>query len=114
MWGKTALINLYECDTELIKNSLEIRNYIKQSCKKMNMKMIGSPKIKRFGKGDLEGFSFMQFIETSSITGHFDETEKRAFIDVFSCKEFNEKKATEFSKEFFKAKKSKCKVFIRK
>ena len=114
MWGKTALINLYECDSELIKNPLEIQNYIKQLCKKINMKMIDSPKIKRFGKGNLEGFSFMQFIETSSITGHFDETEKRAFIDVFSCKEFNEKKATEFSKEFFKAKKSVYKTFIRK
>jgi len=114
MWGKVALINLYECDSKLIKNPLEIQNYIKQLCKEINMKMVDSPKIKRFGKDDLDGFSFMQFIETSSITGHFDETEERAFIDIFSCKEFNEKKAIKFSKEFFKAKKSKCKVFIRK
>ncbi len=114
MWGKVALINLYECDSKLIKNPLEIQNYIKQLCKEINMKMVDSPKIKRFGKDDLEGFSFMQFIETYSITGHFDETEEIAFIDIFSCKEFNEKKAIKFSKEFFKAKKSKCKVFIRK
>ena len=48
---------------------------------------------------------------------HFDEKKdetNRAFIDIFSCKEFNEKKALEFCSGFFEAKRSKIKVFIRR
>jgi pimeloyl-ACP methyl ester carboxylesterase len=44
---------------------------------------------KRFGAGKLEGWSAMQFIETSSITIHADELSNRCFIDVFSCRPFN-------------------------
>ena len=46
----------------------------------------------------------MQFIETSTITAHFDEQGNRAFIDIFSCKTYNAKKVALFCKKFFKAK----------
>lgn len=80
---------------------------------KIDMKRFGEPKIQRFGDGPLEGYSAFQFIETSSITIHFDEIENRAFIDVFSCKDFDENIVEEFSKKFFNAKKSKMKYFLR-
>jgi len=113
-WGKLASINLYECDSELIKNKRYIRKFVKELCKEINMKTYGKLLIKRFGKGKLNGISALQFIETSSITLHFDETQNRAFIDIFSCKDFNENKSEKFSKNFFKAKSSSKKVLIRK
>ncbi len=113
-WGKLALINLYDCDKNLIKNKREIKKFIKELTKKINMKGINSAKIKRFGKESLKGYSAFQFIETSSITCHFDETENRAFIDIFSCKDFETDKIKNFCKEFFQAEKAKSEIIIRK
>ncbi len=111
-WGKLTTINLYGCNKK-IKNRNEIKRFIQILCKGINMKRIGPTKIKRFGKNKLKGYSAFQFIETSSITCHFDETQNRAFIDIFSCKDFDAKKATNFAKEFFGAKETQLKILIR-
>ena len=73
----------------------------------------GEPHIERFAEGELEGYSAMQFIETSSVTMHFDETEDRAFIDIFSCKFFDHAQAEKFCKEFFEGKKSSSVYYLR-
>lgn len=112
-WGKLASINLYDCDPNFIKDKKKIKDYIIDLCRIIDMKRHGEPMIERFAEGSLEGYSAMQFIETSSITVHFDETENRAFIDIFSCKDFDEKEAEKFSCDFFMAKKSKMKILIR-
>jgi S-adenosylmethionine/arginine decarboxylase-like enzyme len=112
-WGKLGSINLYECNPKKIRNRRDIREFVKQLCVEINMKPYGPCMVKRFGEDSLEGYSAIQFIETSSITLHFDETENRAFIDVFSCKDFDVKKAEKFSKEFFNSKKSISKTIIR-
>ena len=114
IWGISVIINLYGCDKNIIRNKKEIKKFLKNLCKEINMKEEGSAKIKRFGKKSLKGYSAIQLIKTSSITIHFDEKYNRAFVDVFSCKRFNERKAEEFSKKFFKAKKSKIKILVRK
>ena len=111
-WGKLAIINLYEC-SERIKNKKKIKEFIQILCRIMNMKKAGPVKVKRFGKGKLEGYSAFQFIETSSIVCHFDETQNRAFIDIFSCRNFDAQKAENFAKKFFKAKKTKLRILTR-
>ena len=114
-WGKSALINLHECNDK-INNPKEIKLFVKLLCEEIGMKRFGKLHLEKFGEGTLEGYSFMQFIETSSITAHFEDKRGksyRAFIDIFSCKEFDEKKAANFCKDFFEAKLSKMKIFIR-
>lgn len=113
-WGILAAINLYDCDKNMIKNKVKIKDFINRLCRKINVKKVGPTIVKRFGKGSLKGYSVMQFIEASTIIVHFDEKDNRAFIDIFSCKKFNEKEIERFSKKFFKAKKSKIKILIRK
>ena len=53
------------------------------------MRAHGPLMLDRFGDDELEGWSAMQFIETSSITIHADEVFGRCFIDVFSCRPFD-------------------------
>lgn len=103
-WGRSASIDLHGCDAKLIKEPKEIRRFVREICSLIKMKRVGATLVKRFGHGNLREYSMMQFIETSSIIAHFDEIGKRAFIDVFSCKTFEPKKAAQFCKEFFKAK----------
>ena len=114
-WGKLVVINLHGCN-DYIQDSKKIKEFIEKLCKKIKMKRHGPLYLDKFGEGRLYGYSCMQFIETSSITAHFDDKKgksNRAFIDIFSCKDFDEKKALSFCKNFFEAKKAKFKMIIR-
>lgn len=102
-WGKSTAINLYGCNKAILSNPSAIKTFIAEIIKKINMVAHGPTYIERFGSGDLEGYSAMQFIETSSITIHCDEVGGRAFIDIFSCKEFNPTVAKKLSESFFEA-----------
>lgn len=114
-WGKSVSIDLFDCPFERVSSKTVIQEYIKAILIEINMSAHGPTYIDRFGdpKSNLEGYSAMQFIETSSITIHCDEVNNRAFIDIFSCKDFDDQKATEFTKNFFEAKRSKSTTLIR-
>jgi len=112
-WGYLAVINLYGCDSNKIKNSKDINDFVISLCDLIEMKRHGEAIIERFGKESLEGYSMLQFIETSSVTAHFDEIKDRAFIDIFSCKKFNVDKAVNFCFDFFKAQRKKVYVIDR-
>ena len=113
-WGLSAMIDLYGCDSELIKSFEDIKKFVTDLCLYIDMKKYGETLVERFAEGYYEGVSMLQFIETSSITAHFDERENRAFIDIFSCKHFDPKKTAAFCQDFFKAKDSKLYAFLRK
>ena len=105
-WGKSAHIDLVGCDHDRLTSAPLLEEFILEVISKIGMKAHGSCHIERFGSPDqnLEGFSAMQFIETSSITVHLDEIGNRGYIDIFSCKNFAEQDAFDFAKEFFVAK----------
>jgi S-adenosylmethionine/arginine decarboxylase-like enzyme len=102
-WGKSTAINLYGCNKKTLANPDAIKEFIAKVIKKINMVAHGPTHIERFGSGDLEGYSAMQFIETSSITIHCDEVGGRAFIDIFSCRDFDPSVAKESAESFFEA-----------
>jgi len=112
-WGKLVTVDLKDCNEKYIRDKSKIKEFVTKLCKRLEMKRAGPTKIKRFGKDELKGYSVIQFIQTSSITIHFDEKENRAFIDIFSCKNFNSKMAEKFSKEFFDAQISKKRILLR-
>ncbi|MBU0460010.1 MAG: S-adenosylmethionine decarboxylase [Nanoarchaeota archaeon] len=103
-WGRSASLDLHDCDPKLIKSPPAMRKFIRELCTLIKMKRHGPTQIQRFGHGNLRGYSLMQFIETSTIVAHFDEIDNRAFIDIFSCKTFNPQTAAKFCQTFFKAK----------
>lgn len=65
------------------------------------MRAHGALMIERFGDDEFEGWSALQFIETSSITIHADEAFGRCFIDVFSCRPFDPDAAAAIAVEHF-------------
>ena len=50
----------------------------------------GEPQIVMFGSGNKKGYTLVQLIETSNITAHFVEETNDMYLDVFSCKDFDE------------------------
>jgi len=114
-WGKYVSIDLNGCNN-YVNNEKKIEKFVDGLCKKINMVRHGILFLDKFGEGELYGTSAMQFIKTSSITMHFDTQKGKnymAFIDIFSCKDFNEYEAETFCKNYFKAKESRLKVYLR-
>jgi len=104
-WGLSAQVDVEGCDIELIKDKDYVKKYIIDLCDFIKMKRYGETWIERFGTEDhLYGITVLQAIETSNIAGHFSEADGRAFIDVFSCAEFNPEQVLKFTVKYFKAK----------
>lgn len=112
-WGKSIAIDLHECEHGRLTSKKLLAEFVDKIIKVVNMEAHGPCHIDRFGEGNLEGYSAIQFIETSSITVHLDEKWDRAFVDIFSCKDFSDKKAEKFTKDFFNAKQVKSTVLVR-
>lgn len=112
-WGVVASIDVYHCDPQLISDKEEIRKFIIALVDHIHMVRHGEPMIERFAEGALEGCSALQFIETSSVTMHFDEGQNRAFVDIFSCKYFDYQEAEKFCREYLKGDKSKSVYILR-
>ena len=53
MEGQLTIINLNECDKDLVKDREALGRFGKDLCKIINMIPYGEPIINRFGKGDL-------------------------------------------------------------
>jgi len=113
-WGLSISVDLKNCDPKSIRNKEKIREFIVNLCRLIDMKGFGEPQIINFGEEErVAGYSFTQLIETSLISGHLSNYTNTAYIDIFSCKEFEPKKAAEFCKEFFKADSYKINVSFR-
>lgn len=103
-WGFELLMNLSGC-AKTIDSRTVIRDYFKTIISEIKMKTLSPLIIERAPKNEGRGLSAMQLITTSTIVTHFDEAGDRAFIDIFSCKEFDRGVAERVTKEFFKPKK---------
>ncbi len=88
-WGMLAAIDLHGCDRRRLADPGCIRRFVPAVIDAIGMRAHGPLALERFGHGRLEGWSAMQFIETSSITIHADEVRGRCFVDVFSCLAFD-------------------------
>jgi S-adenosylmethionine/arginine decarboxylase-like enzyme len=114
IYGMELIIELFGCDLSIITSKEKIQEFINGICREINMEKYGSSRIKRFPGGDLwgVGYSFLQFLTTSSITGHFIDNGGIAFLNVFSCKQYDDKKAAQFAEKFFRAKKINSKLIV--
>jgi len=104
-WGKSAHIDLLGCDHSRLTSAPILEAFILEVIVRIGMKAHGPCHIERFGSPEenLEGYSALQFIETSSITVHLDEIGNRAYVDIFSCQDFTTQEAFDFAKEYFGA-----------
>lgn len=99
-------IDLFGCDHEILSSGEKIKQYAIEVCDLIDMKRFGEPVVVRFGEDPkVSGYSLAQLIETSLISGHFAETDNSVYIDIFSCKFYDQQKAVDFTKDFFKAQK---------
>lgn len=107
-YGKEVILDLHNCNVERFTRK-SIRNYFKQLCALIDMERcdlhwwddLHTPENEKETAPHLVGTSAIQFIKTSNITIHTLDLLDRVYLNIFSCKDFDEKVVFDFSKKWF-------------
>ena len=103
-WGLLTSLDLYDCDPDTIRDADKIKQYVVELCALIDMKRFGECQVVHFGEEErVAGYSMIQLIETSLISGHFADQTNSAYIDIFSCKVYDPDTVVEFTRQFFEA-----------
>lgn len=88
-WGKMLIANAYGCNRQLVSCPKNIEMFSNNLVKSIDMVPYGKAQLAHFGSGNKSGWTLVQLIETSNITGHFCDDDGSAYIDCFSCKDYD-------------------------
>lgn len=112
-WGYHLMLDCSNC-SPAISDRNAIYQFVKQLVKDIDMIAHGEPIIEHLLPGeDNAGYSLMQLITTSNITAHFVDSNHSAYIDVFSCKEFDIETVKSVVKQYFDPKQIKLSYLTR-
>ena len=102
-WGYHLILDCKSCDKSKITKKENIAAFVKHLVDKIDMKSYGQPLLEHFATHDPTkgGYSLVQLIETSAITGHFVDENGDVYLDIFSCKEFSIETVKQIVTEFF-------------
>ncbi len=116
VFGWELLLDLHGCDPVKISSREWIERFAVEVCECLQMKRFGPPFVEHFGHEKIEtaGYSLVQLIETSSVVAHFSEHSNAAYLDIFSCKEYDADAVTKFSQDFFGAHRVSSRMIERK
>jgi len=103
MWGQHLIIDLAGGRREAIQSADVIRRFACELVEAIHMKAYGAPLLAHFAEHSPKaaGWTLVQLIETSSITGHFCDSSGDAYLDVFSCQEFDVQTVIDLVEETF-------------
>jgi len=113
-WGLSLHLDLH--NTVYFSHSQEaaefLQDFIIALCKFIEMKPYNRAHIEWFGKGDQEGYTAVQLIETSALTVH--TARRNIYLDLFSCKYYDPEKVARFCAQYLMAEDVAMKVILRK
>ena len=114
-YGSELIIDLHDCDLEGLVNKEKLTEFFVTLCEKIDMTRHGDPLFWEDYSDlpHLNGVSAMQFIETSTIVCHPLPMLKSVYVNVFSCKEFDEQVALDYCVDFWRAKKEVHNLVVR-
>lgn len=113
-YGLEIIVDLHDCDiSNFQKDRLDI--FFRDLCILSDMTPVGNPHywLEESNIPHLKGYSGVQFIKTSSIIIHTLDILKSAYINFFSCKDFDPEEVMQFILKHFDAKKGDYRVLNR-
>src|SRR5690349_1134052 len=105
-WGLCTAVDLHDCNPDFIRDANYIKRYVVELCELIGMKRYGECQVVDFGEGRVAGYSMVQLISTSLISGHFANDTNGAYLDIFSCKSYEPAVVEELSKKLLGARRS--------
>ncbi len=102
-WGQHLVLDLNGCPNDLLSCKENILKWTKDLVKAIDMVAYGEPSLEHFATHSHEaaGYTMLQLIETSNIAAHFAENIGQVYIDVFSCKAFDNQVAMDVCRQYF-------------
>lgn len=105
-WGYHLILDCKNCnDNCKYPNGYKIEEFARRLVKDIDMVAYGEPQVVHFGKDDKTGYTLVQLIETSNISGHFCDDTGDIYLDVFSCKPYDISVVKNLVKEYFQPEK---------
>jgi S-adenosylmethionine/arginine decarboxylase-like enzyme len=104
MWDKHLIIDMSAGDRDRVQSAQHISRFVETLVETIGMKGYGAPLLEHFSEHvpEAAGYSLVQLIETSAITDHFCDLSGDAYIDIFSCKDFDAELAVEVVRAAFR------------
>ncbi len=107
-YGKELILDLHNCNPATFTRK-KIKLYFKEICRLIGMEReklcwwddLYTPENEKETEPHLVGTTAVQFIRTSNIVIHTLDLLQKVFINVFSCKEFDEDVVVNFSVTWF-------------
>ena len=100
-WGYHLSVDCAGC-SDSIKREDRLVAFAKDMVRALEMRAYGEPLVVMFGEDPRStGYTLVQLIETSNITGHFCDYSGEAYIDIFSCKQFAPETALDVIVRYF-------------
>lgn len=108
-YGVHLILDMHDCNSVLFTRR-SIKCFMIGLCDEINMKRAKlifwdykyAPISKRKALVHLKGISAVQFITTSTITIHTLDDLGIVYLDVFSCKDFQEAEVRDYCQKWFK------------
>ena len=102
-WGQHLVLDFDGCPKALLASKENILKWTKELVEAIDMVSFGKPVIEHFATHSHEaaGYTLLQMIETSNIAAHFAENIGQVYIDIFSCKAFDNQVAIDVCSKYF-------------
>jgi S-adenosylmethionine/arginine decarboxylase-like enzyme len=101
-WGKHMVVDAKGCQLDRARDPEYISHFIKELVRQIEMVPFGEPQVVHFADNtEKAGFTAIQLIETSNIMAHFLDHNGDLYLDVFSCKDFENQRVTDCLQSFF-------------
>ena len=107
-YGCELILDLHGCDARLFSRAA-IERFCEELCVLIDMERcdlhfwddLGVPKDEQQTDPKTKGTSAVQFILTSTIVIHTLDLIRAAYVNIFSCKDFNTDQAAKFTADWF-------------
>lgn len=99
-WGYHLLLDLKDCKN---MTDIAIEKFVIDLLPKIRMTPVGVPHIEYLlPKTPNAGYSMVQMIQTSNLTAHFVDATREGYVDLFSCKAFDQQVVIDTVQHWFK------------
>lgn len=107
-YGKEVILDLHDCNPSMFTRP-RLECFFIMLCDRIDMERqklvwwddLDTPEEEKETEPHLVGTSAVQFIKTSNITIHTLDILERVYLNVFSCKDFDENEVKAFAEEWF-------------
>ena len=107
-YGQELLLDLHDCDARRFTRAA-IEQFLEELCELIDMERcdlhfwddVSVPEDERQTHPKTKGTSAVQFILTSTIVIHTLDMMKAAYVNIFSCKDFDTDEAAKFTAKWF-------------